>query len=522
MGTTVLYAVIWKWNSPGGIGYFYSLINSTTFGLLVATMTAQITNNILLPAKRKIQIVDIQEKEKDHFIKIKYYLILGTMILTTSTVLYHASFFYQNCESLTKSNYISSGWTFGLLTVIFFIWTFVLIILARKEDRYQTDQMKNIVNDLNSREGNLSRNITLVNFDDIGEISTQINIFIDKLRKIVLDIHQYCTILKNTGENLNTQIQGTAESIQLNMNKTKDLNIKISEHIDHVFKSSESVNHIFTDIKSLDNIINDQAAGVEESSATIRQSIEHTQKNTEIIREVENTFTMLTTVSDSGKEKIDILDSSLKKVLEQSVKLQETNKIISGIASRTNLLAMNAAIEAAHARDAGAGFAVVATEIRSLAENSARESSNISNELKKTEATIQQAANEASAVQAAFNEVNKYINKTHSLEQTVLHSLEEQLVGNKQIIVALEEITGITEKVRSAAVSITKETETVGKNMKDLNDICKKLENDINDVTVETNQITLHVQEMENLSFKNKDNINNIYNAIGRFKITKE
>jgi methyl-accepting chemotaxis protein len=382
--------------------------------------------------------------------------------------------------------------------------------------------MKDRFSDLISREGDLTKLITLINFDGVGEISTMMNQFIRKLRDLVNDIMKDSLELSRTGDNLDQAIRNVGSVIQTNNSMMINLNSKISDHTQSIFKSSESLQNIFSDIQTLDAIISDQAAGVTESSATIRQSIEFTKKNAEIIRNVEDMFSQLLGASESGKEKIDVLSTRLEEVLGQSEKLLETNKVITGIAARTNLLAMNAAIEAAHAKSAGSGFAVVAQEIRNLAENSARESGKISAELKKTSEIIEQAADEARTTQATFNTVKDFIHKTHDLEQDVLRSFDEQLVGSNQIISALTEITEITEKVRTAASHITEETRAVESTMENLNTISDNLSRDIQGLAKESDKINQSVSEMNEISNRNKTNIGNISTAVQRFHIETE
>jgi methyl-accepting chemotaxis protein len=143
--------------------------------------------------------------------------------------------------------------------------------------------------------------------------------------------------------------------------------------------------------------------------------------------------------------------TQVREVVEESKSLQEANRIIAGIAAQTNLLAMNAAIEAAHAGDAGRGFAVVADEIRKLAEDSSRESQRIGAELKQIVKTINQVVEGSIASEQAFNHVSERVKETEKLVFEVDEAIREQQDGAGQVLEALKGMNESTAKVKSGS-----------------------------------------------------------------------
>ncbi|MDR0313957.1 MAG: methyl-accepting chemotaxis protein [Treponema sp.] len=160
------------------------------------------------------------------------------------------------------------------------------------------------------------------------------------------------------------------------------------------------------------------------------------------------------TVNKAADEGIAIQKESsdqVNKIVQQSQALQTANRMIATISSQTNLLAMNAAIEAAHAGDAGKGFSVVADEIRKLAETSSKESKKISEELKQITNTINGFVKGAESSAAAFSAVRARVDETENLIIEVNSAIREQQQGAEQILQALERMNSITAEVRTGS-----------------------------------------------------------------------
>jgi methyl-accepting chemotaxis protein len=145
------------------------------------------------------------------------------------------------------------------------------------------------------------------------------------------------------------------------------------------------------------------------------------------------------------------VNERIAQIEDQSKMLQAANQAIANIASQTNLLAMNAAIEAAHAGDAGKGFAVVADEIRKLSETSSAQSKTIREELKKIEGSINDVVAASQASTDMFNEVSNSITQTQQLVLQIKGAMKEQQEGSKQIGDALKLMNDNTSEVRAAS-----------------------------------------------------------------------
>ena len=137
------------------------------------------------------------------------------------------------------------------------------------------------------------------------------------------------------------------------------------------------------------------------------------------------------------------------------------SKVIGQISSQTNLLAMNAAIEAAHAGDFGAGFSVVADEIRKLAEDSGRQAKQIGEVLKSIKQMVDTAYSKAGTVQTEFDSVVSLAGQVKDQELQVKNSMSEQNEGNSMLLSCISQMRDGTHAVEDAAKNLQRDTEEI-------------------------------------------------------------
>jgi len=152
-----------------------------------------------------------------------------------------------------------------------------------------------------------------------------------------------------------------------------------------------------------------------------------------------------------GHSSLSGVSKDIQEVARESESLMEINSVMQNIASQTNLLSMNAAIEAAHAGELGMGFAVVANEIRKLAESSATQSKTISSVLKKIKGAIDKITKSTEGVLGKFDAIEDGVKTVADQEHNILNAMEEQGHGSKQILQAIGSLNDLTQRVKDEA-----------------------------------------------------------------------
>lgn len=520
VGTFVLYAFVFNWSSPGGIGFFWSLMISISTGLVTGILSALWINAVLLDTKKLLGMKEIREGENDLFVQWKIPLILISAVYLQTVYLAHLGMFYMADGGAggASGGEPSYGLSVFVITLYGVIVYGCMYALSRKEDRYQTMLLRDRVDELSKAEGDLSRTITLINFDPIGEIADRFNEFVAGLARIVTEIRTFAAELAETGDELSAQIEQTAHMIEQSDTNIDAITKEIGNQADSVSASTTSVEQISAGISSLESLISEQAAGVQQSSAAVEQMVANIASITSNLENVVRIFQQLIQASDVGKEKLGFVHGEIQAVAEQSARLEKANQLIFNIAAQTNLLAMNAAIEAAHAGDAGRGFAVVADEIRKLAEDSTARSKEIKTELKATTDVIASVVEAAGEADKAFDNVRGLIEKTDQLEREVMSSMEEQRTGSSEVLTALSTINGITGKVQVAAGDMGTSSSAVGTQMQNLLKLTDSIRTNIETIATRTGEITASVRTVTELSAKNHTNIEGLERVAGRFR----
>ncbi len=260
--------------------------------------------------------------------------------------------------------------------------------------------------------------------------------------------------LRRAGDELSMNIEETAAAInQINVS-IESTRPQMEEQSRVVERTSQTAERVSLTVEGLGAMIEGQSQAVSESAKAIEEmvaSIRTVSANAETARSVTDE---LAGVSADGRAKLSSVIKAIDGIARQSTDLMSAAKIISGVAANTNLLAMNASIEAAHAGEWGKGFAVVADEIRQLAEKATRQSHEISKTLGGVKAGIDSAAKTSKETGTAFGVVFDKVETVGEIIQEIEKSMAEQNERTRQVMEGLGNINDVTVQVREGSIQM--------------------------------------------------------------------
>jgi methyl-accepting chemotaxis protein len=406
----------------------------------------------------------------------------------------------------------------ALSAVPFFAATVGLVTIWTKTTSIIFGSVIAQMDQLSSGEKDLTRRISIGSVDELGSISGLINDFCRGVSQSVSGIKSAQARLSSIGSELKdgaADSAGAVSQISANVGQVRE---RVKSQGDSVMESSTAVEEIAQNIESLERLITDQAASVAEASASIEEMVGNIGSVTSSIEKMAGQFGDLLGAAERSKSTQALSLERAEQIAARSEALIEANKVISAISSRTNLLAMNAAIEAAHAGEAGRGFSVVADEIRHLAETAAAQSKKIKDELGQVQKAIQEVVDSSRASEESFAGVAEKIGETDALVREVHQAMLEQKEGSTQVLEALRAMNDITLEVRTGSAEMNVGNRTVLEEIGRLRAATAEIKGSMDEMAIGADGITRSAKKVSGMAEGALDTIRKMDEAVGGFR----
>ena len=382
-----------------------------------------------------------------------------------------------------------------LLNRILFILLYSVADFAAVEALLLSD-IRSCLKDINKISNALSnKNYTVedslpTNRSELGVITQNINYMKSAIKDILTTIKSSATAALGQSSQMYTNMQKTTDNVQMISSSIQNVNKQVLLQSDGVNESNSSVNSIINNLKNLNAAIEDQSSGIVESSAAVEELIANINSVKDILAKNAKNVEQLSDVSDKGQKVVTAAVNGTEVIRQKSEGILQASSVIQNLSSRTNLLAMNAAIESAHAGEAGKGFAVVADEIRKLSIQTATNSKTIDENLTSLSESIQQITTDIKDVETVFSEIYNLTLTVKNQEEVIANAMLEQTAGNQQVLSGMHSITDSSNRVKDNSTEILSYGEQIEQEMSKLTSVSTEIDESMSDINTNSDSIS--------------------------------
>jgi methyl-accepting chemotaxis protein len=365
----------------------------------------------------------------------------------------------------------------------------------------------------------LTQQIKVKQKDETGILGDFFNLTFGKMKELIIEIKKKTFGLSDTGEELTINMNNNKKFIDEINSNIQIMRNQVLSQADKVNATAGTMDNIISGLEKLNEHITVQAESVAQSSSAIEEMLANIQSVTQtLVRNTVNINTLAES-SQAGRTDLQKVSTDIQEITKESENLSQINSVMQTIASQTNLLSMNAAIEAAHAGESGKGFAVVADEIRKLAVNSSAQSKTISTVLKKIKTMIDTITKSTSVLLERFSLIEQEVQTVSDQESQIRNAMEEQGEGSRQILEAVTQLNSVTSQVRRASSEMTEGSKTIITQSSDLKKITSEVAGSMDEMTQSADEISSAITRVQEISKENKENIDELSSEVARFKV---
>ena len=370
-----------------------------------------------------------------------------------------------------------------------------------------------------SAKGDLTRRLPELGNDEIARASRSFNQTMGELRKMISSIKHQAGTLFTIGNDLASNMTETASAMNQITANIQSIKGRIMSQSTSVTETHSTMEQVVTNINKLNAHVENQSMNITEASSAIEEMVANIRSVTEtLIKNGKNVKTLME-ASEMGRSGLQGVAEDIQEIARESEGLLEINSVMENISSQTNLLSMNAAIEAAHAGDAGKGFAVVADEIRKLAESSSEQSKIIGTVLKKIKDSIDKITLSTENVLDRFESIDTSVRTVAEQESTIRYSMEEQGTGSKQILEGVSTINEITRQVNAGSKEMLGGAKEVIQESSNLERLTQEITTGMNEMASGAEQVNVAVNHVNEISVRTREEIDGLLREVARFRV---
>ena len=404
-----------------------------------------------------------------------------------------------------------------LIGLLMFVIYFTLAIIAARALKRYFARLESMFEKIAA--GDLTDRVAVKRNNEIGRLMTNLNMAIEHTHTMLTVLKEEADKMTAIGSDLSSNMEETAAAVKQISSNATTVKEKALMQAAGVTETAAAGEQIQGKLNLLVEGIARQSESITQSSALITRTAENMLRINKILSQNDELIKTVYGQMKAGTDGARAANEFVKKIAERSEALLEASQVIQNIASQTNLLAMNAAIEAAHAGESGKGFAVVADEIRKLAEESNMQGQQIGAVIKESTEIIAQVSEAGIQAEKTFTDVYGLISNISEKEDSIVDLMREQEENGTQVLSAIETINKVTKDVSTASIEMLEGGKQIAEEMQKLAEITRETTDSMTEIASGAEQITDAVEEVVSITEQNKTSIDHLAQEVGKFRI---
>ena len=353
--------------------------------------------------------------------------------------------------------------------------------------------------------------------DEIGRIAESVDGLVGSLRTLVEAIRKRLEALASSDNELMANIEETSASVSQINGSIQHNAVQLKEETSAVTEVSAAVEELARGVDSLSAMIEEQGSILASSSAAVEQMIANVVSVAKTATAASDASLALSKESSGGKERIAEVANSIDAIVHSSESLSEAASVIEEIANQTTILAMNAAIEAAHAGESGKGFAVVADEIRKLADQAKEQAREIGDDLGRVADAIEGVRVSTEGVIKAFGTILDHSDPLVERMQSIGDAMSEQDTGGRQVLDEIGRLKTISSEIEKGSSEMSSGNRIILEQISRLKDIHEDVSKNEGQIASGAGEIETAARETTRLGSENAGLLQELGDALGQF-----
>ena len=457
----------------------------------------------------KLGIINIPEsiKTKDFTISLSLTIAVSGAFILWNVLCSGYGIVRFPDRGYTLSTFMKTAVPMGLWA---FVYTVPAICLYLRNLKNRMNKLSNKIMNLRLA-GDLTQRLDIAQIDNFGKINSEVNNLMDFLSGVIKNIASNTGIVRGRANELLEGAESSMVGIKQIVSEFDDINVKSAERDILIKYTQQSIIKLSEESKQVRDSMTSQASAIEENAASVNQMVANISSINELVTKAREVSTSLAESSSRGGKEVKDTINVIAEIAQKSSEMTNMVKVIQVVSSETNLLAMNAAIEAAHAGTYGQGFAVVADEIRSLAESTSESTKQIKSRIDEIVNLIEESSKSIETTSESFNQINNGINEQLQIVENISNAMDEQFIGAKETLnvtnTISSQIVDVVNLVRNQAQHAKEMEENINKvvdiskqvddSLHDSVDVIHNFENNLNTISIGSEQNSSAVDQVQ-------------------------